>query len=220
MTPPAARIVPMTRSHAAGAAKMHLLAFREFFLSSLGLGFLRVFYREAADHAGTIGYVALGEGGRVIGACFGLVDAGGFFRELFRRRWWLFAFNAIPALLRRPSILRRLLRARRHEGDPPPLDIHPLGTLLSIAVEPGCQRAGLGKALLHAVCREYARRGIHAAFLTTDAEGNDQVRRFYRNLGWKFIGYFTTPEGRRMCWYLWLDPAVCWPAGTCHEVSE
>ena len=215
MSPPAERIVPMNRSHAAGAAEMHLLAFREFFLASLGRGFLRAFYRAAAGHEGTVGYVALDESGRVVGACFGLVNATGFFRELFRRRWWLFAVHSIPALLRRPSIVRRLIRARRHQGNPPPLDLRPLGALQSIAVAPRCQGTGLGKALLMAVCREYAQRGVHAVFLTTDAENNERVRRFYGRLGWKLIGYFTTPEGRRMCWYVWLDPAVSWAPGTC-----
>jgi GNAT superfamily N-acetyltransferase len=199
---------------------MHLLAFRGFFLASLGRGFLRMFYREAAGHEQTVGYVAMDEEGKVVGASFGLMDPGAFYRDLFHRRKWAFALRAIRAVLSRPWILPRLVRARKHRGNPPPVDLHPLGALPSTAVEPGNQGLGVAIALMRAACQEFARRGVHAVYLTTDADGNDRVRGFYRAMGWKFIGYYATPEKRRMCWYLWLDPAVHWPTGAVPDAAE
>ena len=203
------RIVPMEKEHARGAVEMHLLAFRGFFLASLGRGFLHQFYRAAAGHKETVGFVAL-RGGEVIGACFGLVNARDFYSQLLKKRWWIFGLYCIGPVLRRPGIIPRLLRARKHESHPPSLSIHPLGALQSTAVHPSCQGKGVAIGLMRAVCHEYARRGVHAVYLTTDADRNEMVRGFYKAMGWKFIGYYTTPEGRRMCWYLWLDPALRW----------
>jgi ribosomal protein S18 acetylase RimI-like enzyme len=210
----------MTSRHARGAAEMHLLAFRGFFLASLGRGFLRELYRQAAAQEQTVGYVVLDDKDDVVGALFGLTEQSGFYRAMFRRRWWAFAFHSAGALLRRPWILPRLVRARSRSSNPPPFDLRPLGSIESVAVDPRYQGKGLGAALLRAASEEFVRRGVHAIYLTTDADRNDKVRAFYKSQGWRFQGYFTTPEGRRMCWYLWLDPAATWPAEALREVQE
>src|ERR1039458_132381 len=214
------RIVPMERKHAAGAAEMHLLAFRGFFLAFLGKGFPRQFYRAAAGHKETVGYVALDDGDNVVGACFGLINARRFYRDLLRKRWWAFALHSIWPVLRRPAIIPRLLRACKHEGYPPPFSVHPLGALPSKPARPGSQSTGVAIALMRAACQEFVRRGVHAVYLTTDANSNDLVRGFYKAMGWKFIGYYTTPESRRMCWYVWLDPAVKWAPDTIPSAKE
>jgi hypothetical protein len=41
-------------------------------------------------------------------------------------------------------------------------------------------------------------RGARGCFLTTDAENNDTVNRFYLSLGWKLEAAYTTREGRKM----------------------
>jgi ribosomal protein S18 acetylase RimI-like enzyme len=214
------RIVPMERQHVAGAVELHLLAFRGFFLAFLGKGFLRQLYRAAAGHKETVGYVALDDRDNVVGACFGFINARRYYRELLKKRWWAFALHSIWPVLRRPAIIPRLLRARKHEGDPPPLSVRPLGSLLSIAVRPSSQGTGVATALMRATCQEYVRRGIHAVYLNTDANNNDMVRGFYKAKGWKFIGYYTKPESRRMCWYVWLDPAVEWAPDAIPSTKE
>jgi ribosomal protein S18 acetylase RimI-like enzyme len=202
------RIVPMTKEHVGGAVEMHLLAFRGFFLAMLGRGFLREFYKMAAGHEQTVGYVAVDPQNNVVGACFGLIDSGKFFKEILKKRWWAFILQSIIPAVKKPVIIPRLFRALRHRGNLPPCDIHPLGALQSTAVRPDSQALGIAIALMRSVCDEYVRRGVKAVFLTTDAENNDRVRGFYETMGWKLLGYYTTPEHRKMCWYLWKDSTV------------
>lgn len=200
------KILPLTREYVNGAVEMHMLAFQGFFLVFLGRGFLREFYKVAAGHEQTVGYVAVDQNNDVVGACFGLIDTKVFFKDILKRRWWAFALRSIWGVIRRPVIIPRLLRALKYKGNPPPCDIKPLGALQSTAVESSSQGLGVAIALMRSVCDEYVRRGVHAVFLTTDADDNNRVRGFYSAMGWDLLGYYTTPEGRRMCWYLWQDP--------------
>ncbi len=200
------RVVPLAKEHVEGAVEMHMYAFKNFFLTFLGRGFLREVYSTAAGHEQTVGYVAVNQKNHVVGCCFGFVDAKKFYKDILRRRWWVFAFYSALAAIRRPSIIPRLLRALRHEGLPPPCNIRPLGALPNTAVMPDSQGLGVAIALMRSACEEFVRRGINAVYLNTDADNNDRVRGFYLALGWDFLAYYTTPEGRRMCWYLWQNP--------------
>lgn len=206
------KVIPLSTEHVEGAVEMHLMAFKGFFLAYLGRKFLRQLYLGATESNQTVGYVAVDENGCVVGACFGVIDSRKFFKWLLKRRWWGFMLASMGVVLRRPSLIPRLLRGVRHKGHPPPCDIEPLGALQSTAVEPGTQGMGVAIALMRSVCDEYVRRGVHAVHLTTDADNNDRVRQFYEAMGWKFLDTFVTPEGRRMCWYLWKDPAHDWSA--------
>ena len=200
------KILPLTKEYINGAVEMHMIAFRDFFLAFLGRGFLRELYKAAAGHEQTVGYVAVDQNNQVIGACFGLINAKVFFKDVLKRRWWAFALHSIWGVIRRPVIIPRLFRALKHESNPPPCDIKPLGALQSTAVEPHSQGLGVAIALMRSVCDEYVRRGVHAVFLTTDADDNDRIRGFYSAMGWDLLGHYTTPQRRRMCWYLWQDP--------------
>ncbi len=200
------KILPLEQKYVEGAVDMHLLAFREFFLAQLGRGFLTEFYRQAAGHHLTVGYVCVDDCDEVVGACFGVIDSSIFYKDILRRRWWAFALQAIWPVMKSPKIILRLFRSLRFTGNIPPCDIKPLGALLSTAVSPDSQALGLAVALMRSVCDEYVRRGIDAIFLTTDADANDRVRGFYTVMGWDLLGYYVTPEKRRMCWYLWQNP--------------
>ena len=39
-------------------------------------------------------------------------------------------------------------------------------------------------------------------YLTTDADGNDMVNKFYQSLDWRIESTYATPEGRRMNRYV------------------
>jgi len=200
------KILPLGPKYVEGAVEMHLLAFREFFLAQLGRGFLTEFYRQAAGHDLTVGYVAVDNFDNVVGACFGVIDSSIFYKDILRRCWWSFALRAVWPVINSPKIALRLLRGLRYTGNIPPCSIEPLGALLSIGVRPDSQGLGLSVALMRSVCDEYVRRGVNAIFLTTDADKNDRVREFYTGMGWDLLGYYVTLEKRKMCWYLWQNP--------------
>lgn len=72
--------------------------------------------------------------------------------------------------------------------------------ILSIAVDPAFERAGLGWRLMLAALREAKMRGAEHVFLEVD-EGNGAARRLYEKLGFLKVGerkaYYVGPDGGR-----------------------
>lgn len=176
-------------------ARLHRQAFPGFFLSTLGEPFLVQFYKGflADDTAVTV--VARGPDGSVLGAAVGTTEPAGFFARLIRNRWPGFLLASVRAVAVNPSTALRLLRAVRYRGDVPA----DAGALLSsICVDPAHQGTGLGQQLVGAWTNGVASRGAEAASLTTDADNNAAVNRFYQAQGWVLAGRYTTREGRSM----------------------
>lgn len=199
------KIIALEKKYVNGAVSMHLSAFKNFFLSQLGRSFLHEFYEQAAGHEQTVGYVAVDTLDRIVGVSFGMVNPSKFYKDILKRRWWMFGLKSLWPVLKSPRIIPRLIRALGHEGNIPPCALQPLGVSLSTAVHPDIQGVGIAIALMRAVNDEFVRKGVNAVYLTTDADNNDRVRGFYSAMGWDLLGYYRTPENRRMCWYLWQN---------------
>jgi ribosomal protein S18 acetylase RimI-like enzyme len=171
---------------------VHLAAFPGFFLSFLGPSFLRLFYAEAVAQ-GEICFVAMAEGA-VAGFVMGSARPAGFFGKLVRRRLIAFGLAALPAVIRRPSAAKRVIRALlkpRQAARAPDV-----ATLMSLAVAPTAQGLGAGKALALAFLDESERRGARVVDLTTDKFNNERTNQFYRALGFVVAREITTPEQR------------------------
>ena len=178
---------------------IHLMAFQGFFLSVLGHRFLVELYSGILED--TSGIFFLYECDNVVqGFVAGTDSPAGFYSRLVGQRWWRFALAAILPVLKRPSIIPRLLRAfSRGSAE----DVHGnCATLMSIAVAPEAQGQGIGHALVQAFVREAARRGLAQVNLTTDKLDNDNTNYFYQRLGFMLHQTFTTPEGREMNEYV------------------
>lgn len=187
---------PLTPADVHPLARLHREAFPGFFLSTLGERFLVQFYRGFLSDGTAVSVVARSENGSVLGAAVGTTQPADFFRRLLRRRWLGFAAASARAVLRNPRTVPRLMRAVRYRGG---AEASTDGALLSsICVDPSQRRTGVGQALMAAWAREVAARGARTAFLTTDAQGNDTVNRFYLALGWTLTESFRTREGRLM----------------------
>ncbi|HEX2059303.1 MAG TPA: GNAT family N-acetyltransferase, partial [Thermoanaerobaculia bacterium] len=129
-----------------------------------------------------------------VGLAAGTTTQSGFYRSLLRRRVFAFAFAALPAALRRPVILPRLLRALRRPAES--ASASAAASLMSLAVDPRAEGQGIGARLVEAFCDELRKRGSDAVCLTTDAVGNDAVNRFYQRRGFRVARQITTAEGR------------------------
>src|SRR4051794_20688401 len=88
-------IVPM--------ARLHRIAFPDFFLSSLGAPFLIQLYRGFAEDPTGVAVVAHGDAGVIRGGVVGTLSPAGFFRRLLVRRWPRFVAAAVRAALTTPS---------------------------------------------------------------------------------------------------------------------
>jgi ribosomal protein S18 acetylase RimI-like enzyme len=179
---------------------VHLAAFPGFFLSFLGPRFLRELYRAIIADDESIAFVAV-NGDRLIGFVAGTAG-GGFYRRAARRRWLHFAAASVGALVRKPTIVRRLLRALYA----PPATSSQGAMLMSLAVDPNAQRSGAGILLTRAFVVGARHRGASAVVLTTDKICNDAVNAFYRAQGFTVAVSYLTPEGRAMNEYiLYID---------------
>jgi ribosomal protein S18 acetylase RimI-like enzyme len=189
-------IRPMSPADVGEVTAVHLAAFPGFFLSFLGPRFLRELYRAiVADEEG-IAFIAA-DGGRIIGFVAGSGSAG-FYRRAALRRWLRFGWASLGALMRKPLIARRLLRALFA----PPKMSSSGALLMSLAVDPGLQRSGAGKLLTRAFIDCARHRGAVAIVLTTDKAGNDAVNAFYCAQGFTVASDCVTPEGRAMNEYI------------------
>lgn len=187
------RIRPAERGDLDAITRVHLWSFPGFFLSCLGPRFLRLFYAEIlASDDGVL--VVAEQDGAVVGLAAGTTMQAGFYRALLRRRLFGFAFAALPAAVRRPAIVPRLLRAFRRPAES--ASASSAACLMSLAVDPSAGGRGVGAQLVAAFCGELRRRGSRDVCLTTDAAGNDDVNRFYRRNGFRIAQRLTTPEGR------------------------
>ena len=190
----------MTAADLRDVARLHAEAFPRFFLSGLGSRTLREMYAGMlADRTGIT--IVAETDGRVIGFAAGTTDAHSYYRRLFVRRWWRFAIAMIPALLRHPSLVARLLwRVRAatsgsgRAGE---------AALLSLAVDPAAGGRGVGRLLVRAFLDAVrSGDGLRRVSLTTDAAENDRVEAFYKSLGFTLHASYSTPENRLMHEYV------------------
>ena len=187
---------PLTPAVIRSLAQLHRAAFPDFFLSRLGEPFLVQFYRGFLMDDSAVTVVAQAADGSVQGVVVGTTEPAGFFGRLVKHRCLGFALASVRAMVTNPKSAPRLLRATRYRGDAP---AGSKGALLSsICVDPARQGSGLGAQLVEAWTGEVADRGLHTAFLTTDADNNDAVNRFYQAQGWVVSARYVTREGRSM----------------------
>lgn len=196
----------LTAADAKPLARLHQQAFPGFFLSTLGERFLRQFYLGFVGDETGVTVVDRDDLGLPRGVAVGTTDPAGFFSRLLRHRFLGFVAASAMAVFRDPRTAPRLLSAVRYRGDTPP---GREGALLSsICVDPARSGAGLGVTLLTAWRQRAREMGAERAFLTTDAEENQAVNRFYVRDGWTLNDQFVTAQGRRMNRYVRdLSPA-------------
>lgn len=179
--------------------EVHMKSFRGFFLTALGSTFLHNLYSAILDDPNGISFVAT-QARRVVGFVAGTTKPAGFYRRLLRRRWWRFAWSALPFAARHPASIPRLLKAF---SMPTQVTQHARrGTLMSIAVLPECQGSGVGQSLVPVFLDEALRRGLRQVDLTTDRDNNEAANRFYQRMGFSCERSFVTPEGRAMNEYV------------------
>ena len=195
---PDIRIRPMQDRDLEQIVAVHNLSFRGFFLTFLGPRFLKLLYQNIGSDAEGVVLVASSE--QVEGFVAGVMRQSGFYRRLVRHHKWAFARASLGAVLRKPSIAPRLLRALRRPTEAQASAAE--ACLMSIAVRPEVAGQGLGQQLIKDFCRELSGRGVPAVCLTTDRDDNERVNQFYQRLGFQLHQVFVTPKGRAMNEYV------------------
>ena len=183
-----------------GIVDIHQRAFSHFFLTQLGGDFLRKYYALVLDYRAGIIVVSDGPGALDGFAC-GFVNPAEFYQSMWRSRR-TFALPVLSALARHPSLAAKVLSGV-HRIQTPESE-WPAGSceLSSIAVAPETSGSGLGKALMWAFLAQARDMDAQCVYLTTDADGNDAVNAFYRDVGFKPTRRFLQRKGRWMNEYV------------------
>ncbi|CAN5322248.1 MAG: GNAT family N-acetyltransferase [Acidimicrobiia bacterium] len=134
-------IRPATLADVPHLARLHAEAIETGFLPSLGSGVMERLYTALIGWDNAIVLVADGTW-RPVGFVAGVTDTGTFYRHFVRRYGAGAALAAAPRLAR-PAVLRRAWQTLRYGGGANQVPAE----LLSMAVDYGARRRGLGSAL-------------------------------------------------------------------------
>ena len=198
---PASMVRQATSNDLASIVTIHQKAFGNFFLTRLGSEFLRKYYTLVLNYH--LGIIVVGEGRQSVleGFACGFVDPPGFYQLMWDTKY-NFVLPVVSALVRHPSLITRVLngvqRIHASAAEWPERSCE----LSSIAVAPDLSGNGFGKILIRAFLAQAQSMDARCVYLTTDADGNDAVNAFYRNVGFQHTRRFLQHEGRWMNEYV------------------
>lgn len=182
----------LTPKDAFQVALLHKKAFSGFFLTELGVNFLRVFYQSIFSHDKSIN-IGLFEDQKLIGFAVGAKNRKSFYSNILKKnfiRLALFAF--FPLLFNPLKIYRLFISLTSHQKTNK--TILDDAILLSICVDPISKTKGHGKLLLSNF-EKVAFKFSALISLTTDAENNDSVNSFYAKNGYEL--HHSLYQGKR-----------------------
>lgn len=175
---------------------VHIESFEGFFLTSLGVNFLKTYYSSCIKSKQTIGFGLFDDKGDLLGFAIGARCASGYHKKILMDNLYLFIFSIFKILLTRPSVFLRLLL--NLNKSPNKNDKKDYAELLSIAVLPSLKGMGYGKLLLEKFEVRARNIGISSCVLTTDFYDNDGVIKFYKSNNYEIYYDFITYPNRRM----------------------
>ena len=177
-------------------ADLHIKAFSDFFLTSLGAGFLRVYYKASLKSNESLAICAIDENGDMQGFCIGCILSKGYHMRLIMKNIFMFSYVAIRIIFSNPGSLVRLFKNLNKHSDP--ADKGDYSELLSIAVSPSYEGSGIGKNLIKNFEEEAKTRNCKRIALTTDYFNNEKVLSFYKKLGYEVFYEFISYPNRKM----------------------
>ena len=192
-----AKIRKATKQDIDGIVKIHQEAFKDFFLTNLGVQFLRLYYGTFVNCNDGVVYCAV-KGDTIVGFSATSYVSHGFNSKLIKQNLFKYGFEALILLFKQPKAVLRLMRNLDKESkDSSIKDGGLYAERYSIAVSPECQGEGIGRILLTVTETDVKEHNAKIS-LTTDYYDNDKTIAFYRALGYKEFYDFTTYPDRRM----------------------
>jgi ribosomal protein S18 acetylase RimI-like enzyme len=187
-----------TASEAVQIAEIHLNSFKGFFLTTLGISFLKAYYKTCATSEDAISICAIDDKTeKLLGFSVGCYQSKGFNKKLILSNLRIYIYQAIFLLFTKPLALIRLFK-NLGKGENVINDDGNYAELLSIGVLPDKNGLGIGKKLLIEFETEVKKKGLRKITLTTDADANENVLIFYKKSGYKVFYDFITYPNRKM----------------------
>lgn len=178
-------------------ADVHVAAFPDFFLTTLGHSFLRVMYKTFLVSQGSV-FVVDEIDGQVLGFAVGIKKSVVSDRTLAIKFFPQFALAILPGLVCHPiKVIRRVMGQLLSEGGQPEIPDECI-VLRSIGVLPEIKGSGIANRLLNKFECLARERGVKTVALTTDANENERAIGFYLKHGYKIQQEFKQDGSRRM----------------------
>lgn len=181
----------------AGVVEVHRRAFPGSLMTELGPWFLRGYYDLALREGGGLFVVSRIPSGRVTGFAVGYLVPQSFYRAMVVNKARL-ALSALRHLAWRPMRWRAVISAYRRANRNAESFAQSTAELASLAVDPSCAGRGVGGALVRRFVSVARGSGAARIVLTTEANNNDNVIRFYRSHGFGVARKFTYAQAREM----------------------
>lgn len=186
-------------------SKLHMVAFPEFFLTQLGLPFLKTLYRGYMEDENS-GIIVAEINGKLAGFIAYSNEYSKFYKGLLKRHLIRFAFCSLLAVIRHPSFFKRLLGAFKKSDDVKKEEAYV--ELASICVNPKAEGKGVGSRLIDKL-KEITDFTVYEYInLETDACDNDVVNKFYIKNGFQLARSYVTAEGRKMNEYRYYGEQI------------
>lgn len=176
-------------------AKIHLEAFPNFFLTTLGFSFLKCYYRAVINSKVGIS-VCVEKESEIIGFAVGTYKANGFHKNLIKNNFLQFSYQFIKIFFSKPITLIRLYK--NLEKVPISEFSDNSAELLSIGIKESVKRTGVGKILLNEFEKEIINSNVNIITLTTDVYRNENVLNFYFRNGYTIYYEFQAFPNRQM----------------------
>ncbi|MFA4926185.1 MAG: GNAT family N-acetyltransferase [Candidatus Aminicenantales bacterium] len=184
--------------------RIHQKAFKGFLMTLLGQKFLYEYYHLVLSYPNNISLIYETDGSYILGFAVGYMDPAGFYSELKRKKIKLI-LSVLIHIGSRPRLWKRILDSYRYADiNSSAINIEKnTAELASIAVDPDGQNKGVGRELLSAFINEAKKRNASKVVLTTDAEDNEHVNKFYRKAGFSIQRAFYKSKGRKVNEYVY-----------------
>lgn len=175
---------------------IHMAAFRGFFLTFMGKGFLKVMYKCYCEFekSGLIG--AFDDNGDLVGFLAFSGDMSGLYKYMIKKKLLLFGWYSVLAFFRKPKIFIRLLRAFLKPGESNREEKYI--ELSSIGVNPDSDNKGVGTQLISYLKDMVDFSEYEYINLETDAVDNEKANKFYLKNGFILTRMYETAEKRKM----------------------
>lgn len=166
---------PATINDLDAIVNIHINAFQGFFLTKMGKRFLKLYYAIVLSYKNSLTLVCVQEN-KTVGFVTGFFNPNGFY-SYFSSQKKRFIIPIAISLAKNPKLIKRILynfkRVRNITEKDNQIE------LSSIAVHADMQGKSIGKILLGEFIHESKKYSPENIYLTTDAENNEPVNRFY-----------------------------------------
>ena len=176
-------------------SELHKKAFPSFFLTQLGIPFLKTLYEGYAEDNNS-GIITAEENGKLVGFIAYSSDYPEFYKGLIKNHLLKFALCSFGVAVRHPSFIKRIFGAFKKSESVKKEDKYV--ELASICVDPESESKGLGTELIGYLKSIVDFDTYSYINLETDADNNDRVNRFYEKNGFVLSRQYETPQGRKM----------------------